>query len=53
MANLISVLCHCGRGDEILLGDRSHIYLWEQGGVSSLGGVHSRSFANTPEGMFR
>ena len=25
MGNLISVLSHCGRGDEIILGDKSHI----------------------------
>ena len=26
MGNLISVLSHCGRGDEIILGDKSHIF---------------------------
>ena len=40
MGNLISVLSHCGRGDEILLGNKSHISLYEVGGVSALGGVH-------------
>ena len=29
MANLISVLTHCHRGDEVLLGDRSHIFFYE------------------------
>jgi len=32
MGNLTSVLAHCGRGDEMILGDKSHIYRSEQGG---------------------
>lgn len=50
MGNLISVLSHCGRGDEILLGDRSHISLYEVGGVSALGGVHPRTLPNNNDG---
>ena len=41
MANLISVLTHCNRGDEILLGNKSHIFVYEAGGTSVFGGVHS------------
>ena len=26
MANLISVLTHCNRGDEVILGNKSHIF---------------------------
>lgn len=40
MGNLISILSHCGRGDEIIIGDKSHIFLYEQGGSAALGGVH-------------
>ncbi len=50
MGNLISVLSHCGRGDEILLGDRSHISLYEVGGVAALGGVHPRPLPNNSDG---
>jgi len=50
MGNLISVLSHCYRGDEILLGDRCHISLYEVGGVSALGGVHPRTLANNCDG---
>lgn len=50
MGNLISVLTHCQRGDEILLGDRSHIFLHEVGGISALGGVHPRTLPNNPDG---
>ncbi len=50
MGNLISVLSHCGRGDEILLGNRCHISLYEVGGVSALGGVHPRTLPNNSDG---
>ena len=50
MGNLISLLSHCGRGDEILLGDRSHISLYEVGGVAALGGVHPRPLPNKNDG---
>ena len=50
MGNLISVLSHCGRGDEMILGDRSHIFLSEQGGSAALGGVHTRQLPNQPDG---
>ena len=37
--NLVSMLAHCGRGDEVLVGDRSHIFSSEAGGASVLGGI--------------
>ncbi|PWH16972.1 MAG: low-specificity L-threonine aldolase [Ardenticatenia bacterium] len=50
MANLVSVLTHCGRGDEIIVGDKAHIFLDEAGGCSALGGVHSHQVPNQPDG---
>lgn len=50
MGNLISILAHCSRGDEIILGDRSHIFLNEVGGVSALGGVHPHIVKNLEDG---
>ncbi len=50
MGNLISLLSHCQRGDEVLLGNRSHIFLHEVGGLSSLGGIHPRILPNNPDG---
>ncbi len=38
MANLVSELAHCGRGDEMIVGDQSHIFYYEQGGCAALGG---------------
>lgn len=39
MGNLISVLTHAKRGQEIILGDESHIFIHEVGGASALGGL--------------
>ena len=50
MGNLTSVLAHCGRGDEMILGDRCHIFRSEQGGAASLGGVHPMVLRNQPDG---
>jgi threonine aldolase len=53
MGNLAAVLSHCQRGDEIILGDMSHTYLYEAGGVSALGGVHPRTVPNQADGTLR
>jgi len=50
MGNLICLLAHCGRGDEVILGDQSHTYVYEQGGSSALGGIHPRPLPNQPDG---
>jgi threonine aldolase len=38
-SNLIAVLTHTNHGDEIILGDEAHIFWYEVGGASVLGGV--------------
>jgi threonine aldolase len=53
MANLVSVLTHCGRGDEAILGDQCHSFIYEAGGIAALGGVHPRPVANQPDGTLR
>lgn len=50
MANLISVLVHCARGDEVILGDQSHTFCYEAGGISAYGGVHPHTVTNQPDG---
>jgi len=50
MANLVSQLVHCGRGDEIILGSLAHTFFFEQGGSSAVGGIHPRTLANQPDG---
>ena len=53
MGNLVSQLTHCGRGDEIILGDESHIFFSEQGGSAALGGIHHRTIPNQPDGALK
>ncbi|MDD5604542.1 MAG: beta-eliminating lyase-related protein, partial [Dehalococcoidales bacterium] len=50
MSNLLSVLTHTQRGEEIILGSQSHIFWYEVGGASALGGVVMRTVPNTPDG---
>ncbi len=50
MANLIAVLTHCGRGDEVILGNRSHTFLYEAGGIAALGSVHPNALPNNEDG---
>lgn len=50
MGNLVSLLTHCGRGEEIIMGDKAHTFLYEAGGVSALGGIHVHTVPNLPDG---
>ena len=50
MGNLIAVLTHSARGEEILLGDLSHIFQYEAGGCAALGGVHPHIIPNAADG---
>jgi threonine aldolase len=50
MGNLASILTHCKRGDEVILGKLSHTYLYEGGGISALGGIHSCQIPNLADG---
>jgi threonine aldolase len=53
MGNLVALLTHCGRGDEVILGDCSHVFLNEQGGMAALGGIVPRLIPNRPDGTLR
>jgi threonine aldolase len=50
MGNLTALLGHCGRGDEVILGSKSHTFLYEAGGSASLGGIHHYAIPNQPDG---
>ncbi|HEY3312991.1 MAG TPA: low-specificity L-threonine aldolase [Anaerolineales bacterium] len=50
MGNLAGILAHCNRGDEAIMGKRSHTYLHEGGGISTLGGVHSCQIEEQEDG---
>jgi threonine aldolase len=50
MGNLTAILTHCQRGDEVILGNKSHTFLFEAGGISALGGVHPCQLPNQSDG---
>lgn len=53
MGNLVAALTHCQRGDEALMGQLGHTFLFEAGGISALGGVFVHTLANQPDGSIR
>jgi len=50
MGNLAAMLVHCGRGDEMILGDLAHTFLYEAGGAAALGGIHPRTLPTESDG---
>jgi len=50
MGNLSSLLAHCQRGHEVILGSDSHIVHYEAGGASALGGLVLHTVPNQPDG---
>jgi threonine aldolase len=50
MGNLIAVMANCQRGDEVIMGDLGHTFLFEGGGISALGGVFPHTLKNQPDG---
>ncbi len=48
--NLASLLAHCGRGQEAIVGDQAHIYYYENGGASALGGIAYRPVPTQADG---
>lgn len=51
MGNLVSILSHCERGQEILLGDNSHVFHYEVGGAAVVGGLVYHILPNDRFGM--
>jgi threonine aldolase len=50
MGNLVALLTHCGRGDEVIMGDECHIFWYESGGAAALGGMPFNLLPNGPNG---
>jgi threonine aldolase len=50
MGNLLALLVHCQRGDEVIVGNQSHIYINEAGGMSALAGLQACPIQNQPDG---
>ncbi|ETV85491.1 hypothetical protein, variant 3 [Aphanomyces astaci] len=53
MGNLIAVGVHCNRGDEVILGNKSHVFKYEGGGVSAFLGASMHTVPNQPNGELR
>ncbi len=53
MGNLASILTHCRCGEEVILGDQCHTFVYEAGGISALGGIHPHTVPNQPDGTLR
>jgi threonine aldolase len=51
MGNLVSVLAQTSHGDEIILGDASHHFVYEVGGAAAIGGLSLRTLSNDRFGM--
>jgi threonine aldolase len=50
MANLVSALTHCGRGEEAIVGNQAHMFVYEAGGMAAVGGIHPNAIPNRPDG---
>mmetsp|Transcript_23233 Transcript_23233/g.72548 ORF Transcript_23233/g.72548 Transcript_23233/m.72548 type:complete len:363 (-) Transcript_23233:54-1142(-) len=54
MSNLLAIMVHCNdRGSEIILGDKAHMHVYEQGHTAQLAGVHSKTVPTQPDGKLR
>ncbi len=52
-SNLCALLAHCGRGDEVILGQLAHTYRYEGGGAAVVGGIQSQPLATQPDGTLK
>jgi threonine aldolase len=51
MSNLTATLAWCSeRSSEIIVGDKSHMFLFEQAGAAQFGGIASRTVPNLADG---
>jgi threonine aldolase len=48
-ANLISIMSHCGRGDEYIVGQLAHTYKYEGGGAAVLGSIQPQPIEFEPD----
>lgn len=50
MGNLSALLSHATRGQKIIVGEQNHIFVYEAGGASALGGLVFHTVPNQPDG---
>ncbi len=51
MGNVAAMLTHAGRGRAVIVGNESHVYHYEVGGASTLGGSPMWVVSTHPDGM--
>lgn len=51
MGNAAAILAHAGRGEAVIVGNQSHVYHYEVGGASTLGGSPMVVVPTHPDGM--
>ena len=49
-SNLVALMSHCARGEEVILGSHSHSYAYEAGGAAVAGSIHSHVLENAEDG---
>lgn len=49
-SNLCAMLTHCQRGDEYIVGQSAHTYLFEGGGAAVLGSIQPQPLDQEPDG---
>lgn len=49
-SNLCGLMAHCGRGDEMLVGQRAHTYWYEAGGAAVLGSIQPQPVPQEADG---
>ncbi|XP_053270335.1 uncharacterized protein LOC128427272 [Pleuronectes platessa] len=53
MGNLVAVMSHCWEwGNEMIVGDLSHLHIYEQGSSAQVAGVHSTTVTTLRNGTF-
>ena len=49
--NLCGLLAHCGRGDEYIVGNHAHTFMYEGGGGAVLGSIQPQTVPTGDDGM--
>ncbi len=50
MTNLMALMSHCERGDEVICGQQWHTYRWEGGGMAVLGSIQPQPLEHDSDG---
>ncbi len=50
-SNLCALMAHCERGDEYIVGNHAHTFMYEGGGAAALGSIQPQIVPTLPSGM--